>query len=98
SLPALRTICEMAFHNATLCHFGDLSHHRYSRLTGAAQRVERPSATRRENLASRTIKEMSMWTSRRLAVAGRTALFAAGLAALAGTSALAFDGMSAEQR
>lgn len=39
-----------------------------------------------------------MWTSRRLAAAGRTALFAAGLAALAGTSALAFDGMSAEQR
>jgi len=44
------------------------------------------------------IKEMHMWTSRRLALAGRTALFAAGLAGLAGTSALAFDGMSAEQR
>lgn len=39
-----------------------------------------------------------MWTSKRLAMAGRTAFFAAGLAALAGTSAFAFDNMSPEQK
>lgn len=39
-----------------------------------------------------------MWTSKRLVVAGRTALFAAGLAALAGGSAFAFDNMSPEQK
>ena len=39
-----------------------------------------------------------MSTSKRLVLVGRAALLAAGMAALVGTSAFAFDGMSAEQK